>query len=306
MYAVPDQSGRRIVVTGANSGTGKEAAKRLAGAGASVVLAVRTPAKGEAAAREIAEAVPGADLTVRRLDLADLASVREFADGIRADGRLDTLVNNAGVMIPPNRVLTADGFELQFGTNFLGPFALTVHLLPLLLEGPAPRVATMSSAAAGFGRLHVRDLNWAARYRPALAYAQSKLADTLLGLRLAELSRDNGWGLLSTIAHPGYTRTNLQTAGRNLGRTVDLPPVRHTVIPSQEPWQGAEPLLFAAADPAAEQGGFYGPSRLGLVGPSKQVAIPRSAKGQDLPRVAWAIGESLTGVRSSTTVGSLT
>ncbi len=161
MYVVPDQSGKRAVVTGANSGTGKEAAKRLAAAGAHVIMAVRTIAKGEAAREEILAAHPDASLEVRRIDLAELATVSSFADGLVADGvPLDLLVNNAGVMTPPSRMTTADGFELQFGSNYLGPFALTMRLLPLLLAAPSPRVATMSSGTANFGRIRFDDLQW--------------------------------------------------------------------------------------------------------------------------------------------------
>src|SRR5215468_988286 len=159
MYEVPDQTGRLALVTGANSGTGKEATKRLAAAGARVVMAVRTPAKGEAARAEILAAHPAALLEIRRVDLADLASVKEFADGLIADGTpIDLLLNNAGVMTPPSRMTTADGFELQFGSNYLGPFALTMRLLPLVLEASAPRVVTMSSGVANLGRIQFDDL----------------------------------------------------------------------------------------------------------------------------------------------------
>ena len=219
MYVVPDQGGKVAVVTGANSGTGKEATRRLAAAGARVVMAVRTPEKGEQARSEILARHPGAQLEVRRIDLADLASVREFADGLAADGTpLDLLINNAGVMAPPTRFTTADGFELQFGSNFLGPFALTVRLLPLVLAAPAPRVVTMSSGVASFGRIRFDDLQWERRYRPWAAYAQSKLADLMMTRQLAAVAAERGWNLLSTGAHPGYTRTNLQTAGASLGR----------------------------------------------------------------------------------------
>src|SRR6202167_755591 len=161
MYAVPDQTGKLIVVTGANSGTGKEAARRLAAAGARVVLAVRTVAKGEQAREEILARQPDARLEVRRIDLADLATIKEFADGLIADGTpVDVLINNAGVMAPPTRMTTADGFELQFGSNFLGPFALTMRLLPLVLAAPVPRVVTMTSGTANFGRIHFGDLQW--------------------------------------------------------------------------------------------------------------------------------------------------
>ncbi|MEJ1229945.1 MAG: SDR family oxidoreductase [Galbitalea sp.] len=297
MYTVPDQTGRTFVVTGANSGTGKETTKRLAAAGARVIMAVRTPGKGEDARREILAEVPGAELEIRRIDLADLASVGEFAAGIIDDGvAVDVLVNNAGVMIPPKRVGTADGFELQFGSNFLGPFALTMLLLPRVLESSAPRVATMSSGTANFGRIRFDDLNWQKSYRAGAAYAQSKLADMLFAERLAALAEQRGWSLRSTIAHPGYTRTNLQTAGRNLARPGDeLPPIRRTLLPSQGVEQGAEPLLFAAADPAAESGAYYGPNRFGLVGPTKKVALPRSARRPGVPEKIWAVAEELTG-----------
>src|SRR5712691_7932475 len=189
MYAVPDQAGKLVVVTGANSGTGREAARRLAGAGAHVVMAVRTVAKGEGARDEILAENPGGTLEVRRVDLADLASVREFADGLVAAGRpVDILINNAGVMAPPTRMTTADGFELQFGSNYLGPFALTVRLLPLVLAAPAPRVVTMSSGMANFGRIHFDDLQWERRYRPNFSYAQSKLADLMLTRHLAAIA----------------------------------------------------------------------------------------------------------------------
>ena len=214
MYPVPDQAGKLVVVTGANSGTGREAVRRLAGAGAHVVMAVRTVAKGERAREEILAGQPGARLEVRRVDLADLSSVAEFGDGLIADDRpVDILINNAGVMAPPTRMTTADGFELQFGSNFLGPFALTMQLLPLVLAAPAPRVVTMSSGVASYGRIRFDDLQWQRGYRPNLAYAQSKLADLMMTLHLADLTVRRGWNLMSNAAHPGFTRTNLQTAG---------------------------------------------------------------------------------------------
>jgi NAD(P)-dependent dehydrogenase (short-subunit alcohol dehydrogenase family) len=299
MYQVNDQSGRRFVITGANSGTGKEAARRIAAAGGHVVMAVRTEAKGHTAADEIRGDVPGGSLEVRRVDLADLASVHAFADGILSDGqRLDVLINNAGVMAVPQRMTTADGFELQFGSNFLGPFALTNLLLPLLLSSESPRVATMASGAANFGRIHFRDLQSAQSYSSVGAYAQSKLADLLLGVHLARVAEDLGWKLLSTIAHPGYTRTNLQSAGPNLGRPkkrfnplFDLP-----LLPSQDVVPGTEPLLFAATDPDVRQGAYYGPNRFGgLVGSTTKLTLPRSTRGVDLASSLWSVAESLTG-----------
>jgi NAD(P)-dependent dehydrogenase (short-subunit alcohol dehydrogenase family) len=300
MYEMPDQAGRLAVITGANSGTGKEAARRLAGAGAHVVMAVRTIAKGEQARAEILAGQPGASLEVRRVDLANLAAVAEFADGLLTDGRpVDLLVNNAGVMAPPTRMTTADGFELQFGSNFLGPFALTMRLLPLVLAASAPRVVTMSSGVASYGRIRFEDPQWQRRYRPNLAYAQSKLADLMLTLHLAGLARQRGWNLMSNGAHPGFTRTNLQTAGASLGRDRPKRTPYNSLhfLPSQPVGPGTEPLLYAATSPGAVNGGYYGPSRwFGLVGPVTPVRPPRRARDAATAARLWAQAEQLTGV----------
>jgi NAD(P)-dependent dehydrogenase (short-subunit alcohol dehydrogenase family) len=300
MYAVPDQAAKLIVVTGANSGTGKEASRRLAAAGAHVVMAVRNIAKGEQARDDILAEHPGAQLEVRRVDLADLASIGEFADGLIADGApVDVLINNAGVMAPPTRMTTADDFELQFGSNFLGPFALTMRLLPLVLAAPAPRVVTMSSGVASYGRIRFDDPQWQRRYSPNLAYAQSKLADLMLTLHLAEVASRQGWNLMSNAAHPGFTRTNLQTAGAGLGRDKPKRTPFNTFgfLPSQPVGPGTEPLLFAATSADAVNGGYYGPSRwFGLVGPTVAVRPPRRARDAATATRLWAEAERLTGV----------
>jgi NAD(P)-dependent dehydrogenase (short-subunit alcohol dehydrogenase family) len=306
MYSVPDQSGRRAVVTGANSGTGQEATRRLAAAGAHVIMAVRTVAKGEQARDGILAQYPQAQLEVRRVDLADLTSVTEFAGRLIAEGApLDLLLNNAGVMAVPNRMTTADGFELQFGSNFLGPFALTVRLLPLLLAAPAPRVTTMSSGMASIGRIHFDDLQYSRHYRAWPAYSQSKLADLMLTQHLAALAFERDWNLLSTAAHPGFTRTNLQTSGPNLGR--DQPrwsPLQvGTRFLSQEVQTGAEPLLYAATSPDAVNGAYYGPgARGGLVGPTVLARPPRRARDAATAARLWAEAEQLTGVSLSAVV----
>ncbi|AWS41153.1 SDR family oxidoreductase [Streptosporangium sp. 'caverna'] len=300
MYTVPDQSGKFAVVTGANSGTGKEAVRRLASAGARVVMAVRTVAKGEQARAEILARHPHANLEIRRIDLADLASVKEFADGLIADGTpLDLLINNAGVMAPPTRMTTADGFELQFGSNYLGPFALTVRLLPTVLAAAAPRVVTMSSGTAHYGRITFEDLQRERRYSPNRAYAQSKLADLMLTRHLAAVAAQRGWNLMSNGAHPGYTLTNLQTAGASLGggRPSRLQALLNTVVPSQGVEQGTEPLLYAATSPEAVTGGYYGPGRWGgLVGPTVTARPPRRALDPVTNARLWAEAERLTGV----------
>jgi len=301
MHTVPDQAGKLAVVTGANSGTGKEVARRLAAAGASVVMAVRTPANGEQAREEILERHPGAQLEVRRVDLADLASIGVFGDSLDMDGRpVDLLINNAGVMAPPARMTTADGFELQFGSNFLGPFALTLRLLPLVLAAPAPRVVTMSSGMANYGRIHFDDLQWERRYRPNLAYAQSKLADLMLALHLAAIAAQRGWSLLSAAAHPGFTRTNLQTAGASLGRDRPKRTVfnsRLNILPSQGVESGTEPLLYAATSLSAVPGGYYGPGgRFGLVGATTTVRPPHRARDAATAARLWAEAERLTSV----------
>jgi NAD(P)-dependent dehydrogenase (short-subunit alcohol dehydrogenase family) len=305
MYEVPDQTGRTIVITGANSGTGKEAARRLGAAGAHVIMAVRTPEKGEQARAEILARHPKAALNVRHVDLADLASVRRFVDGLAADDvRVDVLLNNAGVMMPPTRMTTVDGFELQFGSNFLGPFALTMGMLPLLLATGTPvapaRVVTMASGVANFGRVRVHDPQWTKRYSPTRAYAQSKLADLLFARQLALVADVRGWPLISIAAHPGYTRTNLQSAGASLGRDKPrrAPGTGLPFVPKQDVEAGTEPMLYAATSPDAVNRGYYGPSGfMELVGPTKPSRLTRRMRDDTAAAQLWALAEQLTGSR---------
>jgi NAD(P)-dependent dehydrogenase (short-subunit alcohol dehydrogenase family) len=301
MHDVPDQTGRLFIVTGANSGTGKEATARLAASGARVIMAVRTLAKGEAAQEELLASHPDAQLDVRRVDLADLASVKTFADGLISDGvPINVLINNAGVMAPPTRMTTSDGFELQFGSNFLGPFALTVQLLPLLLAAPTPRVTTMSSGTANYGRIHFDDLQWERRrYSANMSYAQSKLADLLFSQHLGVIAQQRGWNLLSTAAHPGFTRTNLQTAGASLGRDKPKRSLLNSlnILPSQAVGPGTEPILYAATSRDAVAGGYYGPGgRFGLVGPTTTIRPPKRARNTVVAERLWDEAGRLTGV----------
>lgn len=294
MYQLPDQRQRQIIVTGANSGTGKEATRRLAAAGADVVMAVRSEAKGEAARQEILKEFPKASLAVRILDLSSLASVRTFADQMLSEGRpIDLLLNNAGIMMPPKRALSPDGFELQFATNFLGHFALTNLLLPLLLEAKAPRVTTITSSAAIGAKINFDDLQSERSYSPVTAYAQSKLACLLLANQLAAIARERDWALLSTSAHPGHTRTNLQTSGPNMGTDSTHKRLMFRLVPSMDVKWATESLLQAALDPNAAQGAFYGPRFL-LIGSPHVARQPQSARQADSARL-WQTAETLTG-----------
>ncbi|HEY3559390.1 MAG TPA: SDR family oxidoreductase [Kribbella sp.] len=223
---LPDLSGRRAVVTGASDGMGLGIATRLAAAGAEVIMPVRNPRKGESAIAEIKRTVPDAQVSLRTLDLSSLESVTALGDTLRAEGNpIHLLINNAGVMQPPERQSTVDGFELQFGTNYLGHFALVGRLLPLLRAGNA-RVTSQVSVAARRGTINWDDLNWERSYDGMRAYRQSKIALGLFGLELDRRSKANGWGITSNLSHPGVAPTSLLAARPELGRSRDTPQVR--------------------------------------------------------------------------------
>ena len=292
---MPAQDRRTALVTGANSGIGYEAALALAGKGARVILAARSPAKGEAALAAIRGAHPQADVQLELLDLASLASVASCADRVlKAEPKLDLLINNAGVMMPPKRTETADGFELQFGTNHLGHFALTLRLLPLLRQGQGARVTTVSSGAHHTGKIDFDDLQWTTRrYRPWLSYSQSKLANLLFAFELQRLSHLGGWGVMSNACHPGYARTELIANGP--GEQASMSLLKPYI--SQSAADGALPTLYAAAAPEAQGGGYYGPSRLfELVGPPKRARVAGQARRPATAKRLWAVSEALTGV----------
>jgi NAD(P)-dependent dehydrogenase (short-subunit alcohol dehydrogenase family) len=285
---IPDETGRVFVVTGANSGLGLVTARELARAGATVVMAVRDVGKGERAA-----ATMTGDRDVRKLDLSDLSSVEAFADELPHD-RVDVLINNAGVMAPP-RQTTVDGFELQFGTNHLGHFALTGRLLPRLRAADDPRVVTLSSGAHRLGTMHFDDLQGERRYNNWLWYGQSKLSNLLFCFELQKRVTAAGWALRSLAAHPGYARTNLQFAGPHWYEQWVMR-VTNPLL-GQSDAMGALPQLYAATAPDVPGGSFIGPD-----GFLEQRGHPHivTATGRAYDEAAWArlweISEELTGV----------
>jgi NAD(P)-dependent dehydrogenase (short-subunit alcohol dehydrogenase family) len=277
-------TGRTAIVTGANSGIGREAASALAGAGARVVLAVRSPEKG----REAAAAMPGRT-EVRALDLASLDSVREFASGW--EGEIDLLINNAGVMVPPLS-RTAEGFELQFGTNHLGHFALT----NLLLERVTGRVVSVASGAHRLGRIDFEDLGWERRrYSPWPAYGQSKLANLLFTAELQRRLQEAGSSVIATAAHPGYAATNLQFHSGK--RWQDLVSRLGNAVLGQSARAGALPTLYAATGDVPGNS-YAGPDGIGeFRGKPKLVGRSAAAKDMDVARRLWEVSEELTGTR---------
>lgn len=302
---IPDLTGRRTVVTGASDGVGWEIAAALAGAGAEVVMPVRNPSKGAAAAERIRERHPAATLIVEEVDLAVLSSVEALGARLRADGTpITILVNNAGVMTPPERMTTADGFELQFGTNHLGHFALTITILPLLRAGKA-RVTSQTSIAARRGAMQWNDLNWERGYDGMSAYRQSKIACALFGLELGRRSRAAGWEVTSTISHPGVAPTSLLAARPEVGRTVPTG-VRRVIEWLSRHGVGVGtvhtaslPALMAATAPDAVDGAFYGPQWPGNAGGPPGAQTPWTPfRDHEAAERLWDVSEQLTGVRA--------
>ncbi|WP_413755379.1 SDR family oxidoreductase [Streptomyces sp. MMBL 11-3] len=298
---VPDLSGKRAVVTGASDGVGLGLAARLAAAGAEVVMPVRNLRKGEAAIAKIEQQHPGAALSLRELDLSSLASVAALGATLRGENRpVHILVNNAGVMTPPERQTTADGFELQFGSNHLGHFALVAHLLPLLRAGHAV-VTSQISVAANANAINWDDLNWERSYDGRRAYSQSKIAFGLFGLELDRRSRAGNWGITSNLAHPGIAPTSLLAARPEVGRARDTTAVRaiRTLARSGLLVGTVEtallPALLAATSPDAHGGRLYGPSGLGHLSgaPAEQALYSRLRSEEEAERV-WRISEELT------------
>jgi NAD(P)-dependent dehydrogenase (short-subunit alcohol dehydrogenase family) len=288
---VPDQSGRIAIVTGSNTGLGLETARVLATRGAHVVLAVRNTETGNAAAEEITGAAPRADVKVQPLDLGSLQSVRTAAEELRvAYPRIDLLINNAGVMYPSPRQTTADGFELQFGTNHLGHFALTGLLLDHLLPVEGSRVVTLSSVGHRIrAAIHFDDLQFERSYDRVVGYGQSKLSNLLFTYELQRRLAAKNEPTVALAAHPGVADTEL-------GRQN---PVLNFLYPfvSQSSAMGALPTLRAATDPSAIGGQYYGPDGLGETrGHPKVVASSKKSHDQDVQEHLWTVSEQLTGV----------
>jgi NAD(P)-dependent dehydrogenase (short-subunit alcohol dehydrogenase family) len=293
---MPSQRGRSVVITG-TGGLGFEDAVALTRAGAEVIVAGRNPDKGKEALARIKQQVPGANISFEQLDLAKLASIAAFGERLRAKRQsLDLLINNAGVMTPPKRGETSDGFELQFGTNYLGHFALTAHLLPLLRKGKNPRVVTLSSIAARNGEINFDDLQTERGYKPMPVYNQSKLACLMFAFELERRSKAAGWGVTSIAAHPGISRTDLLHNAP--GRFSVMGLARSLLwFLFQPAAQGALPTLFAATDPAAEAGGYYGPDKLSeMRGHPAPAKAPAAALDQQVAKRLWEVSEDLTHV----------
>ena len=288
-----------MVVTGATSGIGLVTARELARAGATVVLACRNADKAEEVAKQIRLASAGARVETITLDLSSLASVERCADGLheRFD-RIDVLVNNAGVMAPPLR-RTEDGFELQFGTNHLGHFALTGQVIDLVLAAPSPRVVSVASAAHRMGKIHFDDLNWERRYSKWPAYGQSKLANLLFTFELQRRAQAAGTGLLAVAAHPGYAATHLQAAGPEMagnglmGRIMDV----GNRLFAQSDEKGALPTIYAATMDVPP-GAYVGPDgRFEVQGQPTLVGTSNAARDAQAQRRLWEVSEQLTGIR---------
>ncbi|WP_370943228.1 oxidoreductase [Amycolatopsis sp. cg5] len=302
---IPDQTGRTVLITGANSGLGLRSAQVLAGKGAHVLLACRSPQRGEQALAKVETAATGVKPELVRLDLADLSSVRDAATIVRehTGDKLDVLINNAGMMATP-KGHTKDGFETQFGINHLGHAALTWLLMPALRGAGKSRVVTLSSIAANTGRFDAEDPNFEhRRYNPASAYGQSKLANQIFAIELDRRLRAAGEDVLSVAAHPGYTSTGL---GSGMANSYSNPLLRAVIgfgnklgelVIAQGAQAGTLPQLRAATDPQVQGGEYYGPSGVGgMRGNPVKVATLGHARGESTGVALWDVTAKLTGI----------
>ncbi len=294
---IPSQEGRTAVITG-TGGIGYEVALEMTRAGAKVIMAGRNKVKGEEAIRNVQKQVPEGKIRFEQLDLADLASVKAFAERLKSrEKSLDTLVNNAAVMNPPQRQVTKDGFELQLGTNYLGHFALTANLLTLLKKGNHPRVITLSSIAHRSGSINFDDLQYERNYKPMEVYSQSKLACLMFALELQQKSDANGWGINSMAAHPGISRTELIPNGAGKNSRAGIIRLLFGPFLFQPAAHGAWPPLYAATAIDAVGGTYYGPSKMGEMRGYPMVAkIAEQALEKEVAYRLWKESEKLTNV----------
>lgn len=294
---IPQRNGGLAIITGSTEGIGYEDALALSSSGWNVIMMGRNAQKGAKSIAKIHQFNPKAELSFEKIDLADLSSIKSFASKMISNGQaIDLLINNAGVMTPPNRLETADGFELQFGTNHLGHFALTAQLLPLLCKSPDARVVTVSSIANREGTINFDDLQSKSSYAPGKAYSQAKLANLMFALELQRQSEKRGWGILSMAAHPGVSRTNLLITGAGRWSAAGM---ARTFLPFlfQPSAQGALPILYAATSPEAKGGVYYGPNKMIETRGFPSVAkIPAQATDVNVSLRLWEISKELAKV----------
>lgn len=294
---IPQRNNGLAIITGSTEGIGYEDALALSSVGWKVVMMGRNTQKGAESIARIQQINPKANVSFEKIDLADLSSIKSFASRmILKRQAIDLLINNAGVMTPPKRLETADGFELQFGTNHIGHFALTAQLLPLLRQSPYARVITLSSVANREGSINFDDLQSKSSYVPGKAYSQSKLANLMFALELQRQSDKHGWGITSVAAHPGVSRTNLLITGAGRWSVAGM---ARTFLPFlfQPSAQGALPTLYAATSPEAKGGGYYGPNKLMETRGFPAVAkIPAQAEDVDVSIRLWEISKELAKV----------
>ncbi|MHA0288167.1 SDR family oxidoreductase [Mycobacterium sp. C3-094] len=301
---VPDMAGRLVVITGGSDGIGFALADRLAAAGAELILPVRNADKGRLALERIRINTPTARVSLKSLDLSSLQSIADLAGELTTEGRpIHVLINNAGVMSPPSRQTTTDGFELQCGSNHLGHFALTARILPLLIAGKA-RVTTQTSISARFNAINWADPNFDRSYSESKAYSQSKIANLMFALELHRRSRANGWNITSNASHPGVTPTNLLAAQPGLGRERDTTGLRmvrlfaRLGLVNRSAEDGMLPALYAATHPESRGGKLYGPSGFQhLSGPPAEQQVYKPARDIADAATLWSLSEKLVGVR---------
>ncbi len=293
---IPSQAGRSAIVTG-TGGLGYEDALALARAGSDVIIAGRSADKGKEAVAKVQAEAPGSSIHFEQVDLGNLKSIEAFGERLQGQrDSLDLLINNAGVMTPPDRRTTSDGFELQFGTNYLGHYALTAQLMPLLRKGKNARVISLGSVAARNGQIDFDNLNAEKSYQPMPIYSQSKLACVMFGLELQRRSEANGWGITSIAAHPGVSRTDLL---HNAPGTRSLSGMARTYLwfLFQPSAQGALPTLYAATSPEAKGGHYYGPNKLGETrGYPAEAKIPPQGLNEDVAARLWEVSAKMAGM----------